>query len=312
MKRYYVLVILLLAAHIGFCQTIGFSTLRQIFNYQKGDSFEYDYGTSWLYNFQNQFETANCGGKLLMVIDSVYSQSDTLVYKYTYAFQDTNAIGPCSSQFGYGWIGPPFTGPCYDQNYNPPGVFEVCNPDSFFPNMYSYYEGQCNTITSNVCFDTAFIDSNYHYRKQNRFSIVGFSSLDETCTDSLGLTNQNDFDEAGDNSQYLQLIWYHKAEGEIWGSYSQVIVADINGVDASASVNLFPNPSNGNLHLQLAGFSNDKNYFELFDLSGRKVYSQNVVIGQTDLVLPGFSAGLYFWQIKSGNSVVKNGKLVLQ
>ncbi|MBC7864895.1 MAG: SBBP repeat-containing protein [Bacteroidia bacterium] len=81
----------------------------------------------------------------------------------------------------------------------------------------------------------------------------------------------------------------------------------------AASVLLFPNPTTGNLTIQLSGFS-PQEHFTLNVLSVTwqiiKKVSLNSIL--TNVELSNFSAGIYFYQLVNKNSTVGAGKFIIQ
>ena len=308
MKKGYTLFTILIIAQIGFSQSLPFSTLRQVFNYAVGDSFEYQYGYQGAYGSIGNINSYSCGGYELMTITSASIAGDTLIYGYSYFSQDTGGTGPCS-WFGVGGY-PPFPpmrggGPSMG-TYDSGGVFRVIAPDS----LVTYAWGPC--VPPVVCSDTVVRDAMYNYHKQNQFADYYTESddTDETLTDSIGLTST--YSAIVYVNFQLQLTWYHKAYGERWGTPVTIIPTGISNISNDApSVKLFPNPSTGEFSIQLSGVPLPEFSFELFDASGRRVYQQIVPNELTNIRLNGISNGLYLWQLSNSGTVMDRGKLVL-
>lgn len=73
--------------------------------------------------------------------------------------------------------------------------------------------------------------------------------------------------------------------------------------DLGASVNLFPNPSNGNMFVTFA----ENTTIEIFDVLGNVVFSQEIVTNNEELDLSALSNGSYYARISNDkNSVTKN------
>ena len=49
---------------------------------------------------------------------------------------------------------------------------------------------------------------------------------------------------------------------------------------------------------------------EIFNIIGVKLINEKLISGQTSVDLNRIPSGVYFYQIKSGNEVLKNGKFV--
>ncbi len=124
----------------------------------------------------------------------------------------------------------------------------------------------------------------------------------------------------GGNSRYYYFYdWEIQAEGLSCLSdrvEAQVVVGPVStfNIDDSNEVQLYPNPSNGNVNLMMDFAANDVS-LKLTDLSGKTVHFQT--IGQVakkdvkELNLSNLAKGVYFIQILANDNIY-NGKVVLQ
>lgn len=71
-------------------------------------------------------------------------------------------------------------------------------------------------------------------------------------------------------------------------------------------VKLYPNPASGSVTVQTA----DAGLLQLLDLSGRKVHSMPVVIGEQQLSIDGLAKGLYIVQIHGQKGIVSQRLLI--
>ncbi len=96
------------------------------------------------------------------------------------------------------------------------------------------------------------------------------------------------------------------------GTGSSVGLAEfyLNEID----VNFFPNPSFGNVNFNIIGynFTDGGLQFELIDLNGRVVYSDNILFDTFEISNQNLSSGIYTYKISHGISVVSSDKLVIR
>jgi hypothetical protein len=94
---------------------------------------------------------------------------------------------------------------------------------------------------------------------------------------------------------------------------------DFTAVDdiklSAASIQLFPNPSNGVVNIKWSEMETGNAEIAVTDITGREVYKVNMTInakaGQTQITLPEASSGIYFVSVKSGNVSYK-GKIAIE
>lgn len=88
-------------------------------------------------------------------------------------------------------------------------------------------------------------------------------------------------------------------------------VQGINEATSNVTLNLFPNPANNNVKLNIAGVSGNVDC-TILDMSGRVVYSQNVNAEQgTTINVSNFAKGAYFVRI-TNNEFTKVEKLIVR
>ncbi len=89
------------------------------------------------------------------------------------------------------------------------------------------------------------------------------------------------------------------------------------GVDESGvnrfDIKLYPNPAQGEISVLCTGFPQVNNpvSIEFYDMAGRKVHSLNITQMLTKADVSTLAAGMYIYTVKTGNSVVRTGKLTI-
>ncbi len=82
----------------------------------------------------------------------------------------------------------------------------------------------------------------------------------------------------------------------------------------AAQISLYPNPSDGDLYIELFTFLGHDAEFELYDLQGRLVYSQGLSgqVGTERISLPILASGMYVFRVMKDGILVKADKVVLE
>lgn len=205
------------------------STVRQVFNFSVGDTFEYSY---------NYYDVPagqyNGSGYILDVITSMQQSGDSIYYGYS-SYTTTTAFpafGPDQGSVGpfQGWSG---SDGCailgfLQSSGSSIGSFAVYDLDSSIFS-YSYFRVQCDTPR---CGTSTAITSAYHGRKQSIFAMpTGLTTINETYVDGIGLVNRNDYLENTPSTELKDtLIYYSKAgTGERWGQLVVPQMANVIG-----------------------------------------------------------------------------------
>jgi hypothetical protein len=276
------------------------STVRQVFNYAVGDSFEYSYSAN---------DVVGCSaGYILSVITSVTASGDTITYGYD-SWQ--NNLGLCHSVDGSSAACPWGT-----QNCNGNGQFQVHNLDSLLFNWYGVdayaYSTNYTPCTSPQCSDSSAYTSDYNGRKQSIIVAHELNTIDETYVDSVGLALRADFIESYNEWVYDTLIYYSKSSRhETWGRYSSINLAasvqDIKQINSG----IFPNPASSDFTFSVSELSDPPMQLVLFDITGKEIKRAAIKTLQTELSCAGISPGIYCWQLTSAEKVLGRGKLVV-
>jgi len=286
MKRLCLLFILFQLAISGFAQGPDFSTIREVYAFAVGDTFEYQVGSRQSYEPYCHYE-----GYTLTIITSFNTSHDTILYT---SRNFSEAIGACC-QPGCGFSQYAFSS----------GNAIIKNADSSI-----FYNTLCPN--GDECLDTEFSSSSYNFHKQNQFYDNGFNFVNEIYADSLGLVYSDEIAEDNMTEITSQLIYLHKTTGEIWGQ-PQSIVSGVKTLQLDPlTAQIFPIPIENNFNLTLSQSPFRKLDFLLFDATGKTVFNQPITNIQTEMDRNGLSDGLYLWELISNNEVLQRGKLVLR
>ena len=95
---------------------------------------------------------------------------------------------------------------------------------------------------------------------------------------------------------------------------SYLLSTSVTGIEAlnnEAGLTVFPNPSNGNLTIHLNENTNATG-IEFSNILGEKVLSASLNGNVTQLDISKFPKGIYVYQIKDNNSVLRLGKVIIE
>jgi hypothetical protein len=280
----------------GSAQTLIPSTMREVYNFAVGDTFE------------TQCERYNLGGtqgcnsnSIAMVI--VLSRTDS-PDSIKYQMKRNNYFSwNCHYQYG---------GTSTDSSLYTDVI--ILLDSSVFWDHAGHTQG-CDSFC--VCFtDTFYVDSSLNNRKINSHfeGCPGWAGSGVAYADGLGMIS-NGF---GSEDYMLEqggcgLSYYHKANGEVWGTpLSFNIISDVKDVVDHNTIHAFPNPAISSLTIQSENTFPPQTTFQLFDLRGRMVLQQELSAKTTRVELVDVSSGMYLYNVVEGKEKVGSGKVVVE
>ena len=207
------------------------STVRQVFNFSVGDTFEYSYS---FYELSGGPDCAS--GYIVNVITSVSQNGDTITYGYnTFTTSDGGCLGGGGAGACIGPLGP-FPGgsgmaglTTFQTSMSDSGFFKVYNLDSLIfnsPCTSSIFLQPCDTP---YCNTSTGYNPTYNGRKESNYSFLQLSWIRETYVDSVGLVSRNNsYEYTPTNVAMDSLIYYRKAAtGETGGQYIQPVAGNM-------------------------------------------------------------------------------------
>lgn len=87
-----------------------------------------------------------------------------------------------------------------------------------------------------------------------------------------------------------------------------VIIVGNDEIIESFDWKVYPNPSNGNFRVQTNG---DLAQIEIFEISGKKIYSKNMVSNNAEISLP-LNSGIYVIQVRNNNGQSTQQRIVIE
>jgi len=153
--------------------------------------------------------------------------------------------------------------------------------------------------------------------EQKLLSLVVFGGL---CFSSFAQQNTtasggNASGATGSVSYSVGQVDYINATGTTGNSNQGVQqvykIEDVTGINELSSLvtALFPNPTNGIIDLEIKNTDMEMSY-ELVDLSGRTIASNQILATQTTIDLSSYAGGEYLLNISSKNQLIKTLKIV--
>lgn len=287
MRKFYFLVLISIFCFNGFGQTISLPTVREIYDFAVGDTFEY--------YTNNGYELHD-----LYVIQQRIDYGDSIIYTVKNVDQSPLPVGTTITIRTLTWF--------------------IWNPDSVF-----YYNLDiCDTCLDSLTYSFSTNDTVYtvyeHYTIQ-----VYDDGIDEwvpqghreriSYQKGLGVIDDRD-DYQGvwqmDNIGVYEktLIYYHKMNGSTMGTY--YLISGLEDNIAVINAGIFPNPATSDFQLKLSETPPKGTVFKLYDALGRKTKEQSINEISNNIIRGNLSNGIYFWQLESESGVISKGKLVFE
>jgi len=297
MKQGLFIIAFIFSLHVNTRAQLMPSTVREVYDFAVGDTFEYSGGYSFNYPINPRYDIH----RFEIIEDKRVSLGNDTLY-YTYRIKEQR--NP--------W-GPP--GISYSETIE---LRAYTNLDSFI----------IDTPQNDTCYfsdllyceqdDSVYIDTVKFIGRKINTTYSGVRSwgysFSEFC-EGLGAVYFGEFSEDPWWPQgYSDLIYYHKANGEQWGTpYYFTIV----GIEEKQTINasVYPNPANEHVEISIPSVALSKHtsvQFQLFDIAGKAIQTQTIVSEKTLFTTAHLPKGIYYWRMASANQTLQQGKLVKQ
>lgn len=295
MKHY----ILLLASCFAYYQTIAqlqVSTIGDAYNFEIGDTFQYSIQT---FNACNQGSPViECALDIVLeeIVTDKWVSNDTIYYKFKHNFLKNKQTG-YYAHYGYNVpesnIPRPFPWPKSTSD-----IIAIGNINT---SIFSVYPGAYTCLPNATCADTVIIDSSkFEGRKQSiktsfRYTYHNYKAY---YADGIGTTYYYDDCQCGAYKRYT-LTFYHKTNGETWGTYYTMAVGinDINNIPLL----LFPNPANNLLRITTEDAA-DKT-ITVYAMDGTVTAINSNMTTNVELDISTLTPAVYFVEVKSKDGI---------
>ncbi len=270
-------------------------TIGQVYNFNVGDVFEEECGTSP--------SQGPPGYTLTIVLAKWYSaHSDTVFYKDSLTFYTPPSCPP----------------PCT-------GTFNARVDTVYYTNLNSWAIQDSNPNECPSVWDSMYVDSSLHCWQK-----IWEQGPSKDCLDTLPITFDgwnttyswliegcggpytNIFFEGSDYNDYCSLV-YAKKHDTVCGT--EYVISSINSMkQLAASVDIYPNPSKGKFTFSIKNYqSGIKNIIEVFNVLGEKVDSHQPIGESTFTINLNQPNGIYFYKIiTETGAFIGNGKIIIQ
>jgi len=94
--------------------------------------------------------------------------------------------------------------------------------------------------------------------------------------------------------------------------YIQVIPVSSDLKEEKNIFNIYPNPANSFITIDIDNYNFKDFNFEMFDFTGKMIFQKDLNSNKNYINLNGISDGIYFYQISNENGVLEKGKLMIK
>lgn len=91
-----------------------------------------------------------------------------------------------------------------------------------------------------------------------------------------------------------------------------ITTTSINKVGDEIKINIYPNPLKDKGTIRLEGNLNSEYTFDLYDVNGKLIKTLTLTKGETTMNVSELVSGVYFYHIREGEHLLKNGKLLIE
>ena len=97
----------------------------------------------------------------------------------------------------------------------------------------------------------------------------------------------------------------------VWFANGERVLTSTDDIDFQGTVNIYPNPSQGEFTITVDGLDNNEAKVEINGLLGEKLFEKNIGAGEQNLNLSFLSGGTYFMSIKSNGQLLRTERIVI-
>jgi hypothetical protein len=301
MKR--LLLFLFVFAYFSQVKASDTLTIRQVYNFDVGDTFDYYHFTA-----TGRYYTYPCNDTLSKgyqrnIILSRKDAIDSITYIISNSF---NTYPPSSPLMSMDTVIITHLDSSlldtailfYNFNYHSFPFFNIGNWRQML--QFQMYQGMINWDTIGNKVYSHFDPEHYIYRPKS----------ESWYYNKLGMTYYYGYTLDGDGmpgNVLYQLVCYSKGNKHACGPN---YLAGINDIEKGVNVKVYPNPASDQLHLSVTNAGQLNARFIITDILGQELFSIPVIQDESTLDISKFSQGIYTWKLFSDNSVLKTGKVI--
>jgi hypothetical protein len=90
------------------------------------------------------------------------------------------------------------------------------------------------------------------------------------------------------------------------------VFLNIKNPEILASFNIYPNPTNSIVNVEVKAFNQENVDVQLFDMMGRKIQEQFSVVDRTSFNVNHLSEGIYFINVVQNGVSIATSKVIVQ
>lgn len=90
----------------------------------------------------------------------------------------------------------------------------------------------------------------------------------------------------------------------------EVYTLETQDVQLNTELAVFPNPTSDNLTLSISNYNNEVLFYQLFDIQGKLLISEQIREQQTQIITNSLPAATYFIVVNQDNKKVKSFKII--
>ena len=249
-------------------------TVRQVFNFNVGDTFDYKVTHDVDAGPASQYYVSYYRYIITGKISS--STSDTLIYPRQLKYP------------------------------------AIKNDTLIFKALDSSIYTETKILSSGYYFSTGHDSNNMIFNNTEFIHTDGGTY--QTFTESLGLTYSrwswgNPTETTGYDDTLL--IYYSNGTTHVGTPYYNQPTG-INYLSNISKIHLYPNPTSDILHLSYFATTQYPTQLILTDILGQQVYSSPITQSETTHDISKLSKGIYTWRITDNNTIIKTGKIIMQ
>ncbi len=147
--------------------------------------------------------------------------------------------------------------------------------------------------------------------------IVVFTNYRATYAQQAVITSGGDASGNGGTIAFTvgQIVYWANTEpnGSIIQGVQQPYEIFSVGISESAlsiSLDVFPNPTSNNLHLNVQDFTNSDLAYQLLNMQGNLLEQEEIARGQTQINMSGLPAATYLLNVIQENQIIQSFKII--
>jgi len=174
-------------------------------------------------------------------------------------------------------------------------------------NYFGYFKFGIDTLFEGIN-QNSYIPWGTYKERGDSISFIDFGQHGCSVTD----TGKYTFSIKNDTLKYTLIKDSCEQRRENLTTFYWVrIPSGIIEANSSATILLFPNPSRGKFSVISETTQIIGKIFEILDMLGRKVFYLEINSFKTEIDLSGIPKGIYCYQLKSKNEIIRTGKIII-